>query len=95
MDRVVLTLDLDDPRKPLATPRARTPSGWLTLGFDADLDKAALLAMEAMLDLMGEQYSLKRAEALALASLVVDLRITQVCNGVRGVHAVLPDGAIT
>ena len=32
--------------------------------------------------------------ALALASLVVDLRITQVVNGVRGVHALLPHGAI-
>ena len=47
-----------------------------------------------MLDLMSEQFDLQRKEALALASLVVDLRITQVVNGVRGVHAVLPHGAV-
>lgn len=35
-----------------------------------------------------------RGYALALASVVVDLRVTQICNGVQGVHAVLPDGAI-
>ena len=30
----------------------------------------------------------------SLASLVVDLRVTQMVNRVRGVHAVLPDAAI-
>jgi acetamidase/formamidase len=35
-----------------------------------------------------------RAEALAMAGIVVDLRVTQVANGVKGVHAVLPHGAI-
>jgi acetamidase/formamidase len=29
-----------------------------------------------------------------MASVVVDLRVTQVANGVWGVHAVLADGAI-
>lgn len=93
MERVVLTFDLREEML-IRTPRARTPAGWITLGFDPDLDEAALIAMNAMVELMGEQYDLQRAEALALASAVVDLRITQVCNGVRGVHALLPHGAI-
>jgi acetamidase/formamidase len=33
-------------------------------------------------------------EAMALASVAVDLRITQIVNGVQGVHAVLSHGAI-
>jgi acetamidase/formamidase len=37
-----------------------------------------------------EQYSFSRLEALALASLVVDMHVTQIVNGVRGVHAILP-----
>jgi acetamidase/formamidase len=94
MERVELAFHLrDDPQ--LTAPRAQTPAGWITLGFDPDLDQAALMAMTGMLDLVAERYGLKRAEALALASVVVDLRITQVCNGVRGVHALLPHGAIT
>ena len=47
-----------------------------------------------MVRLMGELYQLTPKEALALASLVMDLRITQVVNGVRGVHALLPHDAI-
>ena len=33
-------------------------------------------------------------EAIALASLIVDLRITQIVNGIKGVHAVLPKKAV-
>jgi acetamidase/formamidase len=29
-----------------------------------------------------------------MASLVVDMHVTQIVNGVRGVHAILPHGAI-
>jgi acetamidase/formamidase len=43
--------------------------------------------INGMLDLMGREVGLERKEALALASIVVDLRVTQVVNGVRGVHA--------
>jgi acetamidase/formamidase len=47
-----------------------------------------------MLDLMKRELDLERADALALASVVVDLRVTQLVNGVRGVHAVLPHDAL-
>ena len=47
-----------------------------------------------MLDLLVAQYGLGRKEALALASVVVDVRVTQLVNGVCGVHAVLPHGAV-
>jgi acetamidase/formamidase len=93
MERVDLTFYLHDDTH-LTTPRANTPAGWLTLGFHEDLDEATIIALDAMLALMSEQYGLQRLDALALASLVVDMRITQVVNGVRGVHALLPHGAI-
>jgi acetamidase/formamidase len=93
MERAALTLTLRDDLR-LATPRANTPAGWLTMGFDEDLDEAMFVALDAMLDLMRELHEFGRREALALASLVVNLRITQVVNGVRGVHALLPHDAI-
>ena len=43
---------------------------------------------------MAREHGLARRDALALASLVVDLRITQLANRVLGVHAVLPNGAL-
>lgn len=94
MERVVVTLDLL-PDLHLSTPRAETAEGWLTFGFHEDLNEAAHIALEAMLVLMAERFGLARTHALALASLVVDLRITQIVNGVRGVHAVLPHDAIS
>ncbi len=93
MERVTLTLHLHDDLR-LKTPRAHTPAGWITFGFHEDLDEAAYVALEAMLNLMNEHYGLPRREALALASLVVDMRITQIVNGVRGVHAILPHSAL-
>jgi acetamidase/formamidase len=92
MDRVKLTLDLADVE--LERPMARVDGAWLTFGFDEDLDLAAGQAVDGMLRLMGRELGLERPDALALASVVVDLRVTQVVNGVKGVHAVLRDGSI-
>ena len=75
-------------------PRAQTPAGLITFGFDEDLDRAMEVALGGMLDVLVERHDLARREALALASSVVELRVTQVVNGVRGVHALLPEGAI-
>ncbi len=93
LDRLELTLSLED-RPELKTPIAWTPDAWLAFGFDENLDEAAAVATDAMLELMRRELELERADALALASVVVDLRVTQLVNGVRGVHAVLRHDAI-
>ena len=93
LERVVLTLDVRTDL-PLALPVARTDDAWVTLAFDEDLDRAADDALGAMLDLMQREHGLDRDHAFALASVAVDLRVTQIVNGVKGVHAVLRDGAI-
>ena len=79
---------------PLQAPRARTDGAWITFGFDEDLHQASLMALAGMVDLIAAQYQINRAQALALASPVVDLRVTQIANPVLGVHAVLRDDAI-
>jgi acetamidase/formamidase len=78
----------------ITSPRAKTPVGWITFGFNEDLDQAALMALENMVELMGEQFGTEKKEAVALASLLVDLHVTQIVNGVKGVHAILPHGAL-
>ena len=93
LDRLVVTLAVRDDLA-LATPAAWTPDAWLTFGFDEDLDEAAAIATDAMLELMRRELGLERRDALALASVVVDLRVTQIVNGVKGVHAVLGHDAI-
>ncbi|MFE8699463.1 acetamidase/formamidase family protein [Cytobacillus sp. FJAT-54145] len=93
MDLVDLTLVVHE-NFSLQSPRANTPSGWITFGFHEDLNEAMLLALEDMIVLIQEQYNVNKTEATALASVVVDLRITQIVNRVKGVHAILPHGAI-
>ncbi len=91
--QATLTLDLRDDL-PLEWPIARIAGAWLTFGFDEHLGRAAKIAVDAMLDLMEREHGLDRRDALALASVVVDLRVTQVVNEVLGVHAVLRDDAL-
>jgi acetamidase/formamidase len=93
MARARLRLDVRDDL-PVRMPTARTAEAWIVMGLDVDLDAAAANAVGGMLDLMVREHGLDRRDALALASVVVDLRVTQVVNGVKGVHAVLRHDAI-
>ena len=92
LERAQLTVELSDLE--LRSPIARTSNAWLAFGFHEDLDLAAEEAMATMLDLMERELDLDRSYALALSSVAVDLRVTQIVNGVKGVHAVLADDAI-
>jgi acetamidase/formamidase len=92
VERAQLTFDLSDVE--LRTPVARTRDAWLAFGFDEDLDLAAEQAIATMLDLMERELGVDRGYAIALGSVAVDLRVTQIVNGVKGVHAVLRDDAI-
>ena len=80
--------------RPLASIHATTPSGEVTFGFSEDLNAAMGDALDAMVEWMTVMFGVRRAEALALASTAVDLRVTQVANGTWGVHAVLPAGVL-
>lgn len=92
VERAQLTLDLSELE--LRSPVARLPHAWAAFGFDEDLDIAAERAIGTMLDLMEREHRIERGYAIALASVAVDLRVTQIVNGVKGVHAVLRDDAI-
>ena len=91
LERAQLTFELSDLE--LRSPIARIDDAWLAFGFDADLDLAAEQAMATLLDLMERELGMPRTFALALCSAGVDLRVTQIVNQVKGVHAVLRDSA--
>jgi acetamidase/formamidase len=93
VDRAQLTLVARDDMA-LDMPIARTSTAWIAFGFDEDLDEAAAQAIEGMLALMEREHGLDRRDALALASVVLDLRVTQLVNGAKGVHAVLRHDAV-
>ena len=90
--RAQLTVDVRDDME-LEWPVARTGDAWLAFGFDRDLGRAAEIAVEGMLLLLQREHGLQRDDALGLASVAVDLRVTQIVNDVKGVHCVLRDDA--
>jgi acetamidase/formamidase len=93
LESAQLTLELRDDLE-LTMPLARLADAWLAFGFDEDLDFAAEQASESMLSLMEREFTIDRSYAIALASVAVDLHVTQYVNGVKGVHALLRDDAI-
>ena len=73
----------------LRWPRAETPTHYMTMGLDPDLDEAARMATREMVDYLVEK-GLPRDDAYILSSLSVDLRVTQAVDGTKGVHAMIP-----
>jgi acetamidase/formamidase len=71
-------------------PRAETPTEYMTMGFHEDLDEAVKIATREMLDWIVEMKGIPRDEAYLLASVAMDLRVTQVVDGMKGIHAVIP-----
>jgi acetamidase/formamidase len=83
--RLVLRKDLK-----FDLPRAETPSHHITMGFNEDLDDAAKTALREMIALIGERLGLSPEDAYMFCSLAVDMRVTQLVDGNKGIHAMLP-----
>ena len=62
-------------------PRAETPTDLMTMGMDKDLTQATRVAVQNMVDLLGEQLGLSRDKAYALASVAADLKIAELVDG--------------
>ncbi len=62
----------------------------MTMGLHTDLDEATKIATREMLDWLVEMKGLDRDVAYMLASTAMDLVVTQVVDGTRGIHALLP-----
>ena len=73
----------------LGSPRAITPTHLITLGFDLDLDDAAKQALRAMIAWLVELKGWAPAEAYVFCSLACDLRVTQLVDGNKGIHAMV------
>jgi acetamidase/formamidase len=74
----------------LARPMAETPTHWITMGFHADLDEAAKIALRDAIRFLSAVHGLSGNDAYALSSLSVDLRVTQIVDGNKGIHAMIP-----
>jgi len=75
--------------KHLNWPRAETPTHYIAMGLHTDLDEAAKLATREMIDFLVEEKGMRRDDAYILSSIAVDLRVTQLVDGTKGIHAML------
>jgi acetamidase/formamidase len=74
----------------LDMPRIETPTHWITMGFDNDLNLAWNQALAQTIKFIGEQRGqAPEAAGLTMAS-VSDCRISQVVNIKKGVHCMTP-----
>jgi acetamidase/formamidase len=83
-----------DGAETLRYPRAETPSHFISMGMDADLDQAMKQALRQMISLICARTNLSREEAYQLCSLAVDFHVTQTVNGEKGVHGMLKRGLL-
>jgi len=74
----------------LKWPRAETPTHYIAMGIDEDLREAAKLAVREMIDFLVTEKHLTRDDAYQLASVAADFDITQLVDGNKGVHAMIP-----
>lgn len=75
--------------KPIRWPRAETPTHFISMGLNPDLDEAARIAVREMVDFLVSEKGLSRDDAYMLCSLAADLRVTQLVDGTKGIHAML------
>ena len=73
----------------LAMPRAITPTHYITLGLDPDLDNAAKQALRDMIAWLVQMAGWTPSEAYVFCSLACDLHVTQTVDGNKGIHAMV------
>jgi acetamidase/formamidase len=79
----------------LTWPRAETPTHYITMGTDEDLTQATKIALREMLDFLMKEKGLSHDDAYMLASVAADMEITQLVDGTKGVHSMIPKKIFT
>jgi len=79
----------------LQWPRAETPTHFIAMGLDKDLTLATKIAVREAIDFLATEKKLSKDDAYMLASVAVDFHITQLVDGVKGVHAMIPKAIFT
>jgi acetamidase/formamidase len=75
-------------------PRAETPTHYISMGLNENLDQAMKQALREMIAFICGRTNLSREQAYAFCSLAVDFHVTQTVNGEKGVHGMLRKGLL-
>ncbi|HEY7627077.1 MAG TPA: acetamidase/formamidase family protein [Ilumatobacteraceae bacterium] len=78
-----------EPAIGVSSPLLETADAWCTHGFGTNLDEAMRMAAKQMLWLMQMHLGMSADDAYSLASVAMDLGVTQVVDATLGCHALL------
>jgi acetamidase/formamidase len=72
-------------------PRAESPTHWIVMGLDPNLEEAMKMAVRETVNFLTEKFPrLSRQKAYMIASIAVAYHVTQVVDGTRGIHGMIP-----
>ena len=75
----------------LTWPRAETPTHWMVMGLNPSLEEAMKIAVRETILFITQRFpKLSREEAYMIASVAVDYHVTQVVDGTKGIHGMIP-----
>jgi len=75
---------------PQAWPLAETENHYIVMGLDEDLNRAATLAVSQAVKVLTALTHMTASQAYAFCSLSVNFALTQIVDGVKGVHGLIP-----
>ena len=78
----------------LRFPRGESPTHYISMGMNEDLDLAMKQALREMIAFICSRANVSPDEAYQFCSLAVDFHVTQTVNGEKGVHGLLRKGLI-
>ena len=87
--RLTVRQDMD-----LSWPFAENATHLMSIGLDEDLDDAAKQAVREMVKHVCSRTNLSRNQAYMLCSLAGNLRVTQLVDGNKGIHMLLPKACL-
>jgi acetamidase/formamidase len=73
-------------------PRAETPTHYISMGFHQELYEATKMAVREMIDFLVSEKHMTRDDAYMLTSVAGDVDITELVDGNKGVHVMMPKG---
>ena len=73
-----------------AWPIAETPSHWIILGIDKDLNTAMNIAARNAIDFLATRAKLTKLDAYGLLSIAASFRVTQLVDITGGIHCMIP-----
>jgi acetamidase/formamidase len=71
-------------------PRAETPTNYISMGFHQELYEATRIAVRGMIDFLVAEKKMSREDAYMLISVAGDVDITELVDGNKGVHVMMP-----